>query len=180
MRNLDVAAPKDFILYWHHPHGMPLLVGLSFKLFGRGEWQTRLIPFLSMLLSLAMWWGITWRVFASSLARATSMLLFVSLPMLVVYGVFVNMDPLVLCACIASTWAYLRFDERPSWQRGVTCFLVALVASYSGWDWFLFAALLCSVEAGTWIARRTFRLRWLALHSRRHAARFHGHRRHTW
>lgn len=165
VRNLDVAAPKDFILYWHHPHGMPLLVGLSFKLFGRGEWQTRLIPFLSMMLSLAMWWGITWRVVLSNVARATSMLLFVSLPMLVIYGVFVNMDPLVLLACIASTWAYLRFDEEPSKGRGLTCFAVALVASYSGWDWFLFAALLCGVEAGSWIARRKFRLSWLALHS---------------
>jgi hypothetical protein len=165
VRNIDVADPKNFIIYWHHPHGMQLLVGASYSLFGRGEWQTRLVPFLSMMASLAMWWGITWRLFSSTLARATSMLLFLTTPMLVVYGVFVNMDPLVLCASVAACWTYLRFDELPSRKRGLACFLVALVASYSGWDWFVFAALLCTVEVGSWVAHGKLRFAWIATHS---------------
>ncbi|MFT3923185.1 MAG: glycosyltransferase family 39 protein [Myxococcales bacterium] len=164
IRNPDYTPPQLRGIYWHHPHGMQLLIGLSYKLFGRGEWQTRLIPFLSMVASLGMWWGITWRLIPSALARATSMLVFLTMPMLVVYGVFVNMDPLVLCASIGAAWLFVRYEETPSWRRGLACFALAFVASYSGWSWFLFAALLCSLEVGLWITHRRFSLRWLSWH----------------
>ena len=175
VQTADWVQPEKRHVYWHHPPGMQNLLGVSFTLFGKGEWQARLVPFLAMLLGLGLWAGIGKRVLVTREARFTSCLLFATLPMQVVYGVFVGMEPLVVVGGVASVWAYLRLLAassstresegalRPRALLGLTG-VIAFAAAYSGWSWFLISFALLLVELVRAMLQGALRWRWLLVH----------------
>ena len=161
VENYGIVTPGQFETYWHHPSGTHLLIGLSFRLLGVGEWQARLVPVLLMLgcfgcfHALARRW---WRGYGLVAALA----FFITMPMLGYYGPFVNQEALTLLAMLASTVLYVRWREAPSGRRAALAAAAAFLAAWSDWPWLVWAFGLALVELGRLARARRLDLRWLA------------------
>ena len=52
--NYDQASPSQFVYATHYPPAFPLILTLSFSIFGVHEWSARLVPFLASLATIYM------------------------------------------------------------------------------------------------------------------------------
>ena len=155
-------ATKAYKHYWHHPVGIHLLVGASFSVFGVGEWQARLVPILLMLASFLLFADLARRWWPTGPGRWAALIFFATTPMLAYYGPFVNQEPVVLLACLASVWTYTRWRETSGAGWVMASVGVAFISAWSDWPWFIFAFCLAVLAAARMLRTRRLDLQWFA------------------
>jgi len=121
------------VFYPDHPPLVPLLIAPFYRIFGVGEWQTRL-PI--SLLTLAAVYAIYLLVAHQASARAglLAAALFAALPMTLYFGGFADVVglPLIFFVLLA-TLAYMHFQRAPG--RNTLIRLVAAFFLAGACDW---------------------------------------------
>ncbi len=111
--NTGPASPDQFAFYTHHPPLVPLMVSLSFRLFGEHEWSARLVPLLFSLAGLVLLALIAHRI-ASPRLSLVAMWIMASVPMAALFGTLVDVQgPILLGLALVVVYAYLRWSEAP-------------------------------------------------------------------
>lgn len=98
--------------YSHHPPLMPLSIALSYKVFGEGDWQTRLPAALCSVGSVLLLYLLLKQYNAAAGLYAAA--IFASLPLVLYYGgqpEFLN--PQFVFFLLLSTAAFFHFNARP-------------------------------------------------------------------
>ncbi len=164
-------SPAPIVFYPDHPPLTPLLIVPSYRLFGVGEWQTRLPFAIATLAAIGVLYVLLMR-FASGRVALLGAALFAAAPMTLYFGGFPEVVglPLVLFVLL-SVLAYLEFHRTPSartlaWLTAafamaglvdwpafilVPVLLVHFVATRPRrqWPWMVaFCAMACVVFAG--------------------------------
>ncbi len=134
----DGVVPEDgeWQLFLHHPPLFPLLLSLSFHVFGVHEWSARLVSIAGSLLGLLALWALTRRLFgwkAALLAAAFAAVV----PATAFYGSHVcEMGPVLVGFGVLAFALHLRYLEQPT-RRLFVCILLALfVSAYNDWPGF--------------------------------------------
>jgi len=131
--NYGRSGSEDFHYRIDNPPLLPLLISLSFRLFGVHEWSARLIPLLSStgLLFIVYWLGH--KLGGKKVALGASFL-FALLPMQVYYG------KMPAPHILSSFFSWLTFAFYLGWiERGgkskpyIGIYLSFLLAALSGW-----------------------------------------------
>jgi hypothetical protein len=125
------------VFYPDHPPLVPLLIAASYRLFGVGEWQTRLPTAIATVAAVAMLYLLLTR-FGSRRAALIAAALFAATPMTLYFGgqpEVVGM-PLGLFILL-STLAYLHFHRQPGLPTFVPLVAAFTLAGLSDWPAFL-------------------------------------------
>lgn len=138
----------------------PLSVALSFRLFGLGVWQARIVSVAAGLLTVALTALLGWRVFSPEVGVLAGVVLCVvplgggsassAIPLLD-FARLIRFDLLVPVFVLASSWAFLRGLESSatdgslaarSWRFAVAGLLAALATLTHAYGAFLLPVLL--------------------------------------
>jgi len=138
-RNAGAISPEEFHFYVNHPPLVPILVALSFKIFGVHEWAARLVPLLFSLGSLWMIYLLGKRFWSLETARTAAFIASI-LPIFSYYAKHVDVLGSTLLFFVLLTWITYECwiaTRKPKWL------LIALL-SFSGammteWDAVLLA-----------------------------------------
>jgi hypothetical protein len=156
--NYGRSGSEDFHYRIDNPPLLPLLISLSFRLFGVQEWNARLIPLLSSigLLFIVYWLGH--KLVGKRVALGASFL-FALLPMQVYYG---KMPAPHILSSFFSWLAfvfYLCWIEREGQTRYyIGMYLSFLLAALSGWvGYFVVPAILLHYVACEYKKTRNLR-----------------------
>jgi hypothetical protein len=142
------GVPVTF--YYDHPPLVPLLIFPMYKMFGVGEWQTRLPTSVATVLAIGVLYRLM-RRFGTERAAVIAAAVFAATPMVLYFGGQPEVlgMPLVLFALLA-IHAYLTFHReanRAAFARLVGAFTLAAIS-----DWPAF--ILVPVLAGHFVATR--------------------------
>lgn len=121
-----------FSYHTHHPPLLPLLLGLSYMLFGISELSTRLIPIVFSLATLA----VLYRYLSLELGRRTALLamtLWIITPLFLYYGKLAVHEIPVLFFFILSLWRYRLWLVEKDRRSYLLLALSILFAGFSGW-----------------------------------------------
>ncbi len=126
--------------YSHHPPLMPLTIAASYKLFGPGEWQTRLPAALCTIGSILLLYHLLKKQNPAAALYAAA--IYASLPIVLYYGAqpeFLN--PQFVFLTLLTTTAFFRFNLAPSLKSlALLCLSFALAAA-TDWPAFYLAPL---------------------------------------
>lgn len=103
--------PKHLSYYTHNVPLHPLLVALSFRLFGQGEPQARIISVIASLGMLFFVFKIAERLFSKPIAILSS-LLFITSPMIIYFGSNVFPEPLTIFFSLASFYFFILWLDK--------------------------------------------------------------------
>lgn len=129
--------------YAHHPPLIIWMIAVSYRLFGFGDWQTRL-PFALCTLGCVLLLYAVFRRLGQPRAGVWAAGLFAAMPMVLFYGGFPEVvgTPLVLF-CLLTLAAYVRFHERPTWRNWLLLLLAFIPAGLTDWPaYYLLPVLL--------------------------------------
>jgi len=137
VNNYGALAPQTFSYYIHHPPLLPILVAISFRIFGESEAAARYVPIAFSLGALIFvfllsrrFWGILGATISSAALIAT--------PQYLYFGRMVNHEPLTFFFIVAATYFYVLWKEKPS-RLHFSLFTVMLIGGgLSGWPMHLF------------------------------------------
>jgi hypothetical protein len=135
----------------HHPPLLPMVLAGSFAVFGVSVWAARLVTLALMLLSIALLYVITRRLYDAVVA-GWACLLFATLPYLGAFGQSVLSEPLAITLVLAAMFYLVRFRESGR-ARHYFLFVAAAILSLTARQLaiFLFPAYaLLLVLDGTW------------------------------
>lgn len=145
-----LSGPTHPRVYGDHPPLLGLTIAGSFLIFGMHFWSERLVPILSALVGLLLFYHLAARWFDVTVARVGS-LLYVTFPMFAYFGRNVSHESEVLCWMLALLTSYLRWRESGK-GRWLALMVVAIVlGGLYGWPAFYFAPLLWVID---WRAER--------------------------
>jgi hypothetical protein len=147
-------AGVPLVFYADHPPLVPLLIAAAYRVFGVGEWQTRLPTSIATVLAIGVLYLLAKR-FATERAALVAAALFAATPMVLYFGGQPEVlgMPLVLFALL-TVLAYLDFHREPrplAFARLLGAFTLAAVS-----DWPAF--ILVPVLVGHFAATRPRRL----------------------
>lgn len=129
-----VTNPSQFDYHTHHPLLWPLLLTLSAATLGLHEWSIRLVPFLSSLGAMSVYYLLVKRHFGALVAFFSG-LFFLATPMFLYFGVLPDKEPFVLFLILLTLRAYLRSDlEGP---KGLTLLILFLLGGLTHWIFYL-------------------------------------------
>lgn len=155
--NYGRSESQDFRYRIDNPPLLPLLISLSFRLFGVQEWSARLIPLLSStgLLFVVYWLG---HKLSGKRVALVASFLFALLPMQVYYGKMPA--PHILSSFFS--WLtfvfYLCWIEKREPRYSIGMYLSFLLAALSGWvGYFVVPAILLHYVAYEYKKSRNLR-----------------------
>lgn len=125
--------------YESHPQLIGPLFAMWTRVMGYGEWSPRLLSLLliagtTLIFFMALRAIFGWR-FAASFAA-----IFVSLPLIFIYGKMLNHEPLVLFFISVSFWGFTKVIRNE--QRGLPLFFAGIIGmALSDWSGFVFGGL---------------------------------------
>lgn len=137
VENSGPASPDEFEYYTRYPPLLPLLIALSYKIFGISEWSTRLVPLVFTSASLVMIFLIGSRFFSLRVGTLAA-LLALATPMAGYFGKNPSHEPLTLFFILLAFYGYIQ-------ARKLTFVLGLILAQLSAWaGYFLLPALALS------------------------------------
>lgn len=113
VENSGTVKSKEFEFYTHYPPLMPLLITLSYKIFGISEWSTRLVPLLATSGTISLIFLIGKSLFNFK-TGALAALLVLFTPMVLYFGKNPVHEPVVLFFVLIS---FLGFIETYNLQK---------------------------------------------------------------
>ncbi|MEP6670485.1 MAG: glycosyltransferase family 39 protein [Chthoniobacter sp.] len=145
--------------YVHHPTLLPVLITVSFAVFGESEATTRLVPIIASLASVVVLWFL---LHSTAGARAATLgaAVFAAVPMELHYGDMVDFEPVLtlwMLALLACLWHWKMTGRKP-WAVGAAIF--AALALWTDWPGYLLV-----LSSAAWLIffapREMRRLGWL-------------------
>ncbi|MBU0755891.1 MAG: glycosyltransferase family 39 protein [Planctomycetes bacterium] len=139
---IDPIPPADGVwsIYLHHPPLFPILLSLSFQLFGVCEWSARLLSIVASLIGLAVVWAIARRLFGFQAALATAVMGAV-IPATAFYGsIAIEYGPVVIMFTSLAFLYHLKFLSTPSKKNLLISFAALFAAMFTNWNGYFMAA----------------------------------------
>jgi hypothetical protein len=143
---MDAFPPEngEWTFYFHQPPLFPLLLSVSFSLFGIAEWSARLLPVVASLIELMLIWAIACRLFGRRVGLVSAALT-ATVPVTAFYGSHVIHHGSVLMAFSSAAFLFhLKYLDRPSRQSFFGLLILLSCAAMTGWQGYFmgFAILL--------------------------------------
>jgi 4-amino-4-deoxy-L-arabinose transferase-like glycosyltransferase len=127
-----VSDLTELEFYQHHPPLLPLLVALSFALFGEREASARLVP-IAFTLGNVLLIALLARKLRGYRSAVIATFIFATLPAVLYFGRKVGYEPPTLFFVLLAVWSYIRFLEKRSAPRLFTLFLMVGAGLLSDW-----------------------------------------------
>jgi hypothetical protein len=137
------------VFYADHSPLVPLLIAPVYRLFGFGEWQTRLPTSIALVLAIGVLYVLVKRS-GTERAALVAAALFAAMPMALYFGGQPEVlgMPLVLFALL-TLLAYLQFHREPGWRTFVLLIGAFTLAAVSDWPAFILVPVLVAHFAAT-------------------------------
>lgn len=113
VENPDIVKNGGFSFKTHYPPLLPLLMSLSFHLFGVFEFSARLVPYFASLFMIVFIYLVAKRLYGQDVAFLASVLLVVT-PLFLYFGTSPVHETIVPVFSLMAFWGYLQFFNRPS------------------------------------------------------------------
>jgi 4-amino-4-deoxy-L-arabinose transferase-like glycosyltransferase len=141
IENDDVVPPEWFRYYTDHPPLVPVLVSLSFRVFGEHEWSARLVPIVLTLGSTVLIYLLGTALGGRRLGLLSAFI-YALLPMNAYFGRMVSHEAPTSFFALAMALAYLQWHR----TRRPVLFGIALSAfllgALCGWPAYYLAGIL--------------------------------------
>ena len=141
VENSGIARVGEFGYYTHYPPLLPILISISYTIFGISEFSTRLVPLLATSGTIALIFLIGAYLYNFKIGLLAS-LLALATPMVLYFGKNSSHEPLTTFFILLSFWGYINITKanRKIFQ---ILFLVGLIlAQLTAWaGYFLVPAL---------------------------------------
>jgi 4-amino-4-deoxy-L-arabinose transferase-like glycosyltransferase len=140
---LDVGPlDPDSIPYTHHPPLMPILLSISFRLFGIHEWSARLVPIMSSLGAIIALYLLASEIWNKRTALFACF--FMSfIPMASYYGPVPGTEASIsLLSVILTTYLYILYIQSPRPLHLILMILSFLFGAIADWHAFYTPLLL--------------------------------------
>ncbi len=111
---------------------LPLLISLSYLIFGVSEWSTRLVPAIASVIGVIFLFLIIDKIWNRWKALLTS-ILYILTPMFIYFGKLPAPEPLILGAGLASFYWYLNWLDEKSNKNLILITLTLSIGTLSGW-----------------------------------------------
>ncbi len=139
--NAGPAQPGKFRYYTHHPVILPVLISVSYRLFGVSEASARVVPIVFVLASLLIWYQIL--LMQWDWATAVVGLFFLAFtPMTLFYGQVIEHEPLTLFFVLLTLWCYLLWMKNGSVAAYTGLLLSLFLGTQTGWPVYLIVPFL--------------------------------------
>ena len=136
--------PRPTSFYASHPQLIGPVSAFWTRMFGYDEWSPRVLALLIIAGAAFIFFLTFWEVYGWQFAASFS-LLFVSLPLIVIYGKMFNNEPLVLFFLAVSLWGFVKMIHGNS-RSGLLIFLIGLLGmTLSDWSGFVFGGLVVAL-----------------------------------
>jgi 4-amino-4-deoxy-L-arabinose transferase-like glycosyltransferase len=125
--------------YLSHPPLVPLLLFLSFKLFGVNEWSARLVSIIFSLIGLLFFYLLMEYISNKRIALFSSMFM-CFMPMFSYYGRIVNYESVTLGLSLVFLYGFTKYIH----TRGKSFLLIAIISAILGAlsDWAFYLIIL--------------------------------------
>lgn len=131
--------------YESHPQLIGPLFALWTRVMGYGEWSPRLLSLLLIAGTTLIFFAALRAIFGWRFAAGFAAI-FVSLPLIFVYGKMLNHEPLVLFFIAVSFWGFVKVIRNE--QRGLPLFFAGIIGmALSDWSGFVFGGLFMLIMA---------------------------------
>ncbi|MDP2632583.1 MAG: glycosyltransferase family 39 protein [Candidatus Curtissbacteria bacterium] len=107
------TEPNDFTYFTHYPPMLPVLIGISFKIFGVHEWSARIIPLIFSLWTITMVYILGLRFFGKQVAILAAAISGV-LPIVIYFGKMPVQEVLTIAPVLLSVLFYFDFFKKPT------------------------------------------------------------------
>lgn len=154
--NSGLVSPAEFNFHTHYPSTFPLLLAVSYRIFGVTEWAGRLVPVIFSLISLILLFQIARNLQFSHLASLATLVI-AGTPMFRYFAKLPVHEPLILSFSVLSVYCYLKFIKHPRRQWLIGFYFSALVNGLISWPGYLLYSFL------TLHAIIYYRRRWLSV-----------------
>lgn len=111
IENSGQVSKEEFEYFTHYPPLLPLIVALSYKLFGISEWSTRLVPLLFSSGTIVLIFLIGNKLWNSKIGVIASLIALVT-PMALYFGKTPVHEPLVMFFVLVAFYGYLMTKEK--------------------------------------------------------------------
>lgn len=133
VENSGIVSDKNFSFNTHHPATLPLLISVSYLLFGVSEWSTRLVPIIASVFTVIFTYLICEKLVGKRSGYIAAALLIVT-PMFRYYASMPVHEPLIMAAIIWSVYEYYRWQfEAGKWIRLYGAVCVSLLLGWAGY-----------------------------------------------
>lgn len=105
--------PSDFTYFTHYPPMLPVLIGISFKIFGIHEWSARIVPLIFSLWSVTMIYILGLRFFGKQVAILAAAISSI-FPIVIYFGKMPVQEVLTIAPVLLSILFYLDFFKKPT------------------------------------------------------------------
>lgn len=152
--NSGLVSPAEFNFQTHYPSTFPLLLAVSYRIFGVTEWAGRIIPLIFSLASLILLFQIARNLQFSHLTSLATIVI-AGTPMFRYFAKLPVHEPLVISASLLSIYCYLKFIKHPCRQWLIGFYFSALFNSLISWPGYLLYPFL-TLHAFIYYRRRWF------------------------
>ncbi len=111
--NNDFVSAPYFSYFTHYPPLLPILISISFRVFGIHEWSARLVPLLFSLGTIAAVYFLTLKFFDKKTAILASAISTV-LPIMIYFGKMPVQEVLTIAPVLFAIYLYFNFVEKPN------------------------------------------------------------------
>lgn len=106
--NYDQAKPSEFAYTTHYPPALPIILAISFSVFGISEWSARLVPYMASLATIYMIYLLGIYFFDKKTAILASVLTSV-LPIVIYFAKVPVHETIILPFVLLSIFLYFKF-----------------------------------------------------------------------
>jgi len=154
----DLKSPENFRYFTHYPPLLPILLSLSFKIFGISEASARLVPLLFSLGTISLIYFLSLKFF--DLATAISASVFSAVvPIMIYFGKMPVQEVLVLPLVLLSIYFYFNFVKNPNKVNFLKLIATLFLSHLTNWPgyyvsplFFIHFLIFSKNEKKFWIA----------------------------
>ena len=153
----DLGSPGLLRFYVDHPPLVPLLVSLSFAIFGMTEASARYVPLLFSVLSIWLVFLIARQLYGSPLRALLAVSFYAFTPMFLFFGQMPNHEPVVNGLVLTAVYFYLLWLDTNRPVLFVLLVLTMIVGALAGWPAY-YLGLLIPMHYRIFVRNTKFRL----------------------
>lgn len=131
--NYDEANPSEFAYATHYPPALPLILALSFSLFGIHEWSARLVPYLASLATVFMIYLLGINFFDKKTAILAAALTAI-LPIVIYFSKIPVHETIILPFILTSIFLYFQFTRIKSLKNFLELVLSLVISHLIHWS----------------------------------------------
>lgn len=125
----------------HHPSLMPLLIALSFKIFGISEWSARLVPICFSILMILGLFFLSKLIFKEIFAFWACLTIMMT-PMFIYFAKMPVHEPLILAWSVWSIFSYTAYLKTRKRKYFTLLLIFTLLNGLTGWPGYFLYPLI--------------------------------------